>query len=202
MEVTDQGVPVPVKTAPNADLRTDIPKYRIYKNSELFDEVRDITSYWSDDFVSFVIGCSFTFEKPLLDNGIPIRHIDEGCNVPMYRTNIPCEAAGELSGPMVVSMRPMKAKDAIRSVQVTSRFPSVHGAPVHIGDPAAIGIKDVNKPDFGDNVTIYDDEIPVFWACGVTPQSVAMHSNIDMMITHAPGHMLLTDLKEEEHAVL
>ncbi|MFD1361882.1 putative hydro-lyase [Lentibacillus salinarum] len=202
LEVTDKGVPVPVKTAPDADLRTDVPKYRIYKNGEIADDVTDIASYWSDDFVSFIIGCSFTFEKPLLDNGIPVRHIDEGRNVSMYRTNIACEPAGELSGPMVVSMRPMKPEDAIRAVQITSRFPSVHGAPVHIGDPDAIGITDLSKPDFGDDVTIYDGEIPVFWACGVTPQSVVMNRNIDMMITHAPGHMLITDLQEEAHAVL
>ncbi|RYG73039.1 putative hydro-lyase [Lentibacillus lipolyticus] len=202
LEVTDAGVPVPDKTAPDTDVRTDVPKYRIYKGGKLADEVTDITDFWSDDFVSFIIGCSFTFEKPLLDHGIPIRHIDEGRNVPMYRTNIPCETAGELSGPMVVSMRPMKPENAIRAVQITSRFPSVHGAPVHIGDPGAIGITDLGKPDFGDDVTINDDEIPVFWACGVTPQSVVMNSTIDMMITHAPGHMFITDLKEEEHAVL
>ncbi|WP_010531694.1 putative hydro-lyase [Lentibacillus jeotgali] len=202
LEVTDEGMPVPVKTAPDADLRTDLPKYRIYKNGEKVDEVTDISDHWSDDFVSFIIGCSFTFEKPLLDNGIPIRHIDEGRNVSMYRTNIPCESAGELSGQMVVSMRPMKPADAIRAVQITSRFPSVHGAPVHIGDPDAIGINDLSKPDFGDQVAIHADEVPVFWACGVTPQSVVMESDIEMMITHAPGHMFITDLKEEDNAVL
>ncbi|QKY70336.1 putative hydro-lyase [Lentibacillus sp. CBA3610] len=202
LEVTDEGSPVPVKTAPDADLRTDLPKYRIYQNGKMIKEVTDISDYWSDDFVSFIIGCSFTFEKPLLDNGIPIRHIDEGRNVPMYRTNIPCESAGELSGPMVVSMRPMKPADAIRAVQITSRFPSVHGAPVHIGDPGTIGINDLSKPDFGDDVTIHADEIPVFWACGVTPQAAVMNSDSDMAITHAPGHMFITDLKEEAHAVM
>lgn len=202
LEVTDEGAFVPVKTAPNADLRTDIPKYRVYKNGEMIKEVTDISSYWSDDFVSFIIGCSFTFEKELIDSGVPIRHIEERLNVPMYRTNIPCEKAGQLSGPMVVSMRPMKPEDAIRAVQITSRFPSVHGAPIHIGNPATIGIDNLSRPDFGDTVTIQNDEVPVFWACGVTPQSIALHSNIEMMITHAPGHMLITDLKEKEQAVL
>lgn len=202
IEVTDLGSPVPQKTAPEADLRTDLPKYRIYKDGKLADEVTDITAYWQDDFVSFLIGCSFTFEKPLLDNDIPIRYIEEGRNVSMYKTNIPCESAGVFAGPMVVSMRPMKPEDAIRAVQITSRFPSVHGAPVHIGDPQQIGISDINKPDFGDSVTIHDGEIPVFWGCGVTPQAAIMASKPDLVITHAPGHMFITDVKEEEHAVI
>lgn len=202
LEVTDLGSPVPQKTAPEADLRTDLPKYRIYKDGELVDEVTDITAHWQEDFVSFLIGCSFTFEKPLLDNDIPIRYIEEGRNVSMYKTNIPCESAGVFAGPMVVSMRPMKPEDAIRAVQITSRFPSVHGAPVHIGDPQQIGISDINKPDFGDSVTIYGGEIPVFWGCGVTPQAAIMASKPDLVITHAPGHMFITDVKEEEHAVI
>ncbi|MCF6095062.1 putative hydro-lyase [Microaerobacter geothermalis] len=202
LEVTDTGSPVPVETAPGADLRTDLPKYRIYKHGELIEELNNISDYWSDDFVSFILGCSFTFERPLLQEGIPVRHIEEECNVPMYLTNIACSPAGVFSGPMVVSMRPMKPKDVIRAVQITSRFPSVHGAPVHIGNPRTIGIKDINKPDFGDPVTVYPDEIPVFWACGVTPQAVAMASKPEIMITHAPGHMFITDLKEEHHALL
>ncbi|WP_405097409.1 putative hydro-lyase [Oceanobacillus sp. FSL H7-0719] len=202
IEVTDAGSPVPKKTAPTSDLRTDLPKYRIYKNGELTEEVTDIADYWQDDFVSFLIGCSFTFEKPLLENDIPIRYIEEGRNVSMYKTNIPCDSAGVFQGPMVVSMRPMKPEDAIRAVQITSRFPSVHGAPVHIGDPVQIGIEDIDKPDFGDPVTIYDGEVPVFWGCGVTPQAAVMASKPEMVITHAPGHMLITDVKEEEHAVI
>ncbi|MEJ8766715.1 putative hydro-lyase [Oceanobacillus sp. HCA-5259] len=202
IEVTDTGSPVPKKSAPTADLRTDLPKYRIYRNGELIEEVTDVTEYWQDDLVSFLIGCSFTFEKPLLENGIPIRYIEEGRNVSMYKTNIPCESAGVFQGPMVVSMRPMKPKDAIRAVQITSRFPSVHGAPVHIGDPAQIGITDMNKPDFGDPVTIEDGEVPVFWGCGVTPQATVMASKPEFVITHAPGHMFITDIKEEEHAVI
>ncbi|WP_156289584.1 putative hydro-lyase [Oceanobacillus salinisoli] len=202
IEVTDEGSPVPKKTAPNADIRTDIPKYRIFKQGELVEEVTDISTYWQDDFVSFLIGCSFTFEKPLLDNGIPIRYIQENKNVSMYQTNISSEPAGIFQGPMVVSMRPMKPDEAIRATQITSRFPSVHGAPIHIGDPAAIGIKDINQPDYGDPVTIYDGEVPVFWGCGVTPQAAVMASKTDFVITHAPGHMLITDVKEEAHAVI
>lgn len=201
IEVTDAGSPVPKKSAPTADLRTDLPKYRIYKNGELTEEVTDITAYWQDDFVSFLIGCSFTFEKPLLENGIPIRYIEEGRNVSMYKTNIPCESAGIFQGPMVVSMRPMKPEEAIRAVQITSRFPSVHGAPVHIGDPEQIGVTDINKPDFGDAVTIHKGEVPVFWGCGVTPQAAVMASKPELVITHAPGHMFVTDVREEEHAV-
>lgn len=190
------------KSAPTADLRTDLPKYRIYKNGERTEEVTDIIAYWQDDFVSFLIGCSFTFEKPLLESGIPIRYIEEGRNVSMYTTNIPCESAGIFQGPMVVSMRPMKPEEAIRAVQITSRFPSVHGAPVHIGDPAQIGITDINNPDFGDAVTIHEGEVPVFWGCGVTPQAAVMASKPELMITHAPGHMFITDVREEEHAVI
>jgi len=200
IEVTDSGSPEAKQTAPVSDLRVDVPKYRIYKNGELAEEVTSISSYWQDDFVSFLIGCSFTFEKPLLDNGIPIRYIEEGCNVSMYRTNIPCATAGIFSGPMVVSMRPMKPQEAIRATQITSRFPSVHGAPVHIGNPGAIGIRNIHKPDFGDAVTIQDGEVPVFWGCGVTPQAAVMASKPEIVITHAPGHMFITDKREEEYA--
>ncbi|WP_010647964.1 putative hydro-lyase [Oceanobacillus massiliensis] len=202
IEVTDAGSPEPKQTAPGADLRTDIPQYRVYRHGELVEETSDISSYWQDDFVSFLIGCSFTFEKPLLDNGIPIRYIEEGRNVSMYSTNIPSESAGIFSGPMVVSMRPMKPSEAIRATQITSRFPSVHGAPVHIGNPAAIGIADINKPDFGDPVTIHEGEVPVFWGCGVTPQAAVMASKPELVITHAPGHMFITDVKDEEYAVI
>ncbi|MBP1971150.1 uncharacterized protein YcsI (UPF0317 family) [Virgibacillus natechei] len=202
LEVTDAGSPTPSKIAAGADLRTDVPKYRIYQNGKMVKEETDISSYWRDDFVSFLIGCSFTFEKALQDNGIPLRYIEEERNVSMYRTNIPCESSGIFNGPMVVSMRPMKPAEAIRAVQITSRFPSVHGAPVHIGDPDAIGITDLGKPDYGDAVTIHEGEVPVFWACGVTPQAVVMDSKPDIVITHAPGHMLITDMTEEEQAVL
>ncbi|MGN7175306.1 DUF1445 domain-containing protein [Paenibacillus sp. FSL R5-0490] len=202
IDVTEPGSPVPMLSAPNADITTDLPKYRIYKNGVLSEELSDITSYWDGDMVAFLIGCSFTFEEALLKNNIPIRHIEENRNVPMFKTNIECVKAGRFEGPMVVSMRPMTEKEAIRAVQVTSRFPSVHGAPVHIGNPEAIGIHNIHQPDFGDAVTIKDGEVPVFWACGVTPQAVAMHVKPEIMITHAPGHMFITDLKNEEFSVL
>ena len=188
--------------AENADIRKDIPKYRIYRDGVFTEEVADITEYWEDDMVGFLIGCSFTFETPLLESGIPIRHIEENCNVPMYKTNILCNKAGMFEGPTVVSMRPMTPEDAIRAVQITSRFPAVHGAPIHIGNPGQIGIKDISKPDFGDAVSFKPGEVPVFWACGVTPQAVAMESKPSIMITHSPGHMFISDIKDEAFSVL
>ncbi|MBI0577766.1 putative hydro-lyase [Neobacillus cucumis] len=202
LDVTEPGSFIPGKIARNADIRTDIPRYRIYRDGVFTEEVTDISEYWEDDMVGFLLGCSFTFETPLLESGIPVRHIEENCNVPMFKTNIPCERAGVFEGPTVVSMRPMKPEDAIRAVQITSRFPSVHGAPIHIGDPSQIGIADISKPDFGDPVTIKDGEIPVFWACGVTPQAVAMKSKPSIMITHAPGHMFISDVRDEKFSVL
>jgi uncharacterized protein YcsI (UPF0317 family) len=202
LDVTEAGSPVPQLVAPGADLRTDVPAYRVYRHGELVDEVTDITSYWEDDMVAFLLGCSFTFEQAMLRNGIPVRHIEEGCNVPMYKTNIPCVKAGPFEGPMVVSMRPVPEKDVVRATQVTSRFPAVHGAPIHIGNPASIGILDIDQPDFGDRVTVKEGEVPVFWACGVTPQAVAMHVKPEIMITHAPGHMFITDMHEEQYSVL
>ncbi|PZN03375.1 MAG: putative hydro-lyase, partial [Bacillota bacterium] len=202
LDVTDVGSPVPRMVAPEADLRTDVPRYRIWENGVLKAEVTDIRDYWRDDLVGFLLGCSFTFEAALLEAGIPVRHIEEGCNVPMFVTNRPCTPAGVFHGPMVVSMRPIPQEQVVRAVQVTSRFPAVHGAPVHIGDPEALGIRDLAKPDFGDPVTIRPGEVPVFWACGVTPQAVAMSAKPEFMITHAPGHMFITDRKDEELAVL
>lgn len=202
LDVTEAGSPVPQLIAPDADIRTDIPAYRVYKHGELVDEVPDILSYWEDDMVAFLLGCSFTFEQAMLKNNIPVRHIEEDCNVPMYQTNIPCIKAGRFEGPMVVSMRPVPEKDVVRAVQVTSRFPAVHGAPVHVGNPTSIGIRDIHRPDFGDSVTVKEGEVPVFWACGVTPQAVAMHMKPEIMITHAPGHMFITDMHEEQYSVL
>lgn len=202
IDVTEPGSAVPALSAPNADLRTDIPKYRVYKEGVLVEEKTNILDCWDDNMVAFLIGCSFTFEEALIKNGIPMRHNEEQCNVPMYKTNIQTVKAGPFEGPMVVSMRPVKEKDVVRAVQVTSRFPAVHGAPVHIGNPQSIGIEDINNPDFGDMITIKDDEIPVFWACGVTPQAVAMHVKPNIMITHAPGHMFITDLPNEKFGVL
>jgi uncharacterized protein YcsI (UPF0317 family) len=184
------------------DIRTDLPGYRIWKNGEIVGEPNDLLSIWRDDLVSFVIGCSFSFEEALLQSEVPIRHIERGTNVPMYRTNIPTQAAGRFHGPMVVSMRPMKPADAIRAIQITTRFPAVHGAPVHIGKPELIGISDLMKPDYGDAVPINDDEIPVFWACGVTPQSVVATVKPEFCITHYPGTMLVTDRRNTEFAIM
>ncbi len=183
------------------DIRTDLPRYRIWRDGELLEEVDDLRAWWRDDLVAFVIGCSFSFEEALIEDGIPLRHIERGTNVPMYRTSIPTRPSGPFSGPLVVSMRPMKPADAIRAIQITSRFPSVHGAPVHIGNPAMIGIADLAKPDYGDVVEVRDDELPVFWACGVTPQSVVAAVRPPFSITHAPGYMLVTDLRNSRLSV-
>lgn len=197
LEVTQRGSPTPRKFAPNADLRTDLPRYRVWRFGQLVDEPTDISSYWQPDFVAFLIGCSFSFEATLIEENIPIRHIDLGCNVPMYRTNIECESAGKFHGPLVVSMRPLKPADAIRAIQITTQFPFVHGAPVHLGFPEQIGIQDINKPDFGDPVPIEADEMPVFWACGVTPQAAVMAAKPELVITHSPGCMFVTDVLNE-----
>lgn len=201
LDVTAPGDPVPRRAAPTADLRTDLPRYRVWREGKLVDEPTDISGLWRDDLVSFVIGCSFTFEAALLRAGVPVRHIELGRNVSMYRTNIPCAAAGIFHGPLVVSMRPLKPADAIRAVQITSRYPSVHGAPVHLGLPAQIGIADINRPDFGDAVPVAADELPAFWACGVTPQAAIMAVKPPLAITHSPGCMFVTDLRDEELAV-
>ena len=184
----------------NLDIATDVPRYLVWHNGETTAETTDVSAYWRDDLVSFALGCSFSFEEALLEQGLELRHISQGCNVSMYRTNVPTVAAGPFHGQLVVTMRPFKPADAIRAIQVTSRFPSVHGAPVHIGDPAQIGIADLSKPDYGDPVQIKDGEIPVYWACGVTPQSVLMASRPAFCITHAPGHMLVTDRRNAELA--
>lgn len=181
---------------PGGDVRTDIPSYRVFRDGELTDEVDDATAYWRDDLVVFLIGCSFTFENALLDAGIHLAHIDQGKNVPMYRTNVQMRPAGAFSGPMVVSMRPLPANRVADAVRITSRYPSVHGAPVHIGTPADLGIEIVDCPDYGDAVRIPEGWIPVFWACGVTPQAAVMASRPSFAITHSPGKMLVTDLRD------
>ncbi|WP_432470489.1 putative hydro-lyase [Amphritea sp. HPY] len=184
------------------DIRSDIPKYRVYEYGEVTDEVTNVSKYWRDDLVTFVLGCSFSFEESLIADGLEIRNITEKVNVPMYRTNIQCRPAGRFSGTTVVSMRPMKAADAIRAIQICTRFPSVHGAPLHLGTPSQIGISDINKPDFGDPVTIKEREIPVFWACGVTPQVAIEQAKPPFCITHSPGYMLITDLPNSSLAIL
>lgn len=202
LDVTDVGSAEPKLMAKGADLRFDIPKYRIYKFGELVEEVSDLKAYWRDDLVGFLLGCSFSFETAMLNASIPIRHIEDNHNVPMYITNIETEPAGKFYGKMVVSMRPIPYQLITRAVQATSRFPQVHGAPVHIGDPSLIGIKDIDVPDFGEPSIIKEGEVPVFWACGVTPQSIAMTSKPELMITHSPGYMFICDPKDEDLAVL
>lgn len=182
------------------DICTDLPRYRVWRDGAVVDEPTDISALWRNDLVTFVLGCSFSFEQALLEAGLPLRHVEQGKNVAMYRSNIQTERAGIFHGPMVVSMRPMTAAAAIRAVQVTSRFPNVHGAPVHLGDPAAIGITDLAAPDYGDAVTVMDDEIAVFWACGVTPQAALVQARPAFCITHAPGAMLITDLLNQQLA--
>lgn len=183
------------------DIRTDVPAYNVYREGRLVERVESLSELWQPDFVVFAIGCSFSFEAMLAREGIPLRHVEEGRNVPMYRTTIPNRRAGVFGGELVVSMRPMRGADAIRAVQITSRFPGVHGAPIHIGTPSELGIADLGCPDFGDPVTIRDGELPVFWACGVTPQTALMAARLPLAIAHAPGHMLMTDIENTSLAV-
>lgn len=195
LEVGDVGSREIKTMAEYGDICTDFPKYRIWKNGVLEKEVTDISDYWHDDYVYFLIGCSFSFESELLEADIPVRHIEQGRNVPMFNTNIALQPAGKFKGNMVVSMRPIPDELVVKSVNVTAAMPRVHGAPVQIGNPESIGIFDVTKPDYGDNVTINEHETPVFWACGVTPQNVIMQTKPPIAITHAPGHMFITDIK-------
>jgi uncharacterized protein YcsI (UPF0317 family) len=200
LAMSEPGDPRLPALGADIDIRTDVPRYRVWRHGELVDEPTDVSALWRDDLVSFVIGCSFSFEQALLDEGLTLRHVSEGRNVAMYRTHIATQPAGRFHGPMVVSMRPMRAAAAIRAIQITSRFPDVHGAPVHIGDPALIGIADLAKPDYGDAVEVLSDELPVFWACGVTPQAAIAEARPEFCITHAPGAMLITDLLNHQLA--
>lgn len=202
LDVSDPGAHTTV-LADGADLRTDFPLYRIWRDGKLADEVADATLAWTEypDMVTFLIGCSFTFETPLREAGIDVRHITNGTNVPMYRTNLACRPAGRLSGEMVVSMRPIPSAQIAQAALISGRFPSVHGGPVHVGNPADLGIKDIMRPDFGDPVNILPGEIPVFWACGVTPQVAIMASGMPFAITHAPGHMFITDIPDATYHV-
>ena len=190
LEVVEAGSPEPRETAPGADLRYDVGKYRVYEHGEMVSEPLDIADIWQDDMVSFLLGCSFTFESALMRAGIRLPHVEQDINESMYLTSINTTPAGAFAGPLVVSMRPIPEDKVVKAVQVTSRFPNVHGAPIHIGDPEAIGISDISKPDLGDAVEVKDGDVPVFWACGVTPQAVAMQSKPPLMLTHSPGHML------------
>lgn len=202
LDVTEPGKSAPKLVAPKADLRTDIPKYRVYKEGKLVDEPLNIKDLWQDDFVAFLLGCSFTFERALLDASIPVRHREEDKNVPMYISNIETTPGGIFKGPTVVTMRPIPREKVVKAVQVTSRFPLTHGAPVHIGDPQQIGIDDLSEVDFGDSVEVREGEVPVFWACGVTAQVAAMEVKPEITITHAPGHMFITNRKDHEYSVL
>ncbi|PLC41895.1 putative hydro-lyase [Ralstonia pickettii] len=195
LDVTEPGVPVFRHLGQDVDVRRDVPRYRVYRNGELADEPADVEALWTDDMVAFAIGCSFSFEHALMEAGVPLRHIALSRNVAMYRTSIETVGTSRLAGKLVVSMRPMTVPDAIRAIEITSRMPRAHGAPVHFGDPAAIGIADISQPDWGDAVPVQPGEVPVFWACGVTPQAVVQQARPELCITHAPGHMLITDLR-------
>jgi uncharacterized protein YcsI (UPF0317 family) len=192
--VSEPGQPHIASLGEDVDLRTDLPRYHVWRDGVVVASTPSVADVWRDDLVAFVIGCSFSFEEALSADGIPLKHVSAGTTVPMYRTNVMCEPAGRFNGPLVVSMRPMNAADTIRAIQITSRFPAVHGAPVHLGDPALIGIHDLSRPDYGDAVDISADELPVFWACGVTPQAAIASARIPFAITHAPGCMLVTDI--------
>lgn len=198
LDVTDPGS-VRTSLAPEADLRTDLPRYRVWRDGELVDEPTDVVELWREDLVSFLIGCSFSFESALMDAGVPVRNIEQGRNVSMYRTNIECRPAGRLSGPLVVTMRPVPARQVPTAVQVTARMPAVHGAPVQVGSPGTLGIADLTVPDFGDAVSLEPGDVPVFWACGVTPQAALMASRPPFAITHAPGHMFVTDVPDQAY---
>lgn len=198
LAVSEPGSPLLPSLGHDVNICSDVPRYRVWHHGVLVDEPTDITALWRSDLVTFVLGCSFSFEEALVDAGLPLRHLAQGKNVAMYRTNIATHPAGPFCGPMVVSMRPMKPAAAIRAIQVTSRFPDVHGAPVHIGHPRLIGITDLTRPDYGDAVDVLPDELPVFWACGVTPQAALMQARPELCITHAPGAMLITDLLNHE----
>lgn len=200
LAVSAPGEPTLPPLGTDIDIRTDVPRYRIWREGTLVEEPTDIGGYWRHDLVTFVIGCSFTFEQALIDAGVPLRHVELGRNVAMYRTSIATQPAGVFRGPLVVSMRPFAPADAIRAIQITSRFPSFHGAPVHLGKPESIGIEDLARPDYGDAVPIAPDELPLFWACGVTPQAALAAARPAFCITHSPGCMLLTDRLNDELA--
>ena len=200
--MTEPGDPTLPALGQDLDIRTDVPRYRIWRDGVATQTPTDLLSHWREDLVAFVIGCSHSFEEALLQDGLRLKHVDAGTTVPMYQTSIACAPAGRFSGPMVVSMRPYRPADAIRAVQVTTRFPAVHGAPVHLGRPDLIGITDLGRPDWGDPVAVEEDEIPVFWACGVTPQAVIQAARIPFAITHFPGRMLVTDVQNSTLAVL
>ena len=201
LDVLEPGQTEP-EIAAGADLRTDLPRYRVFREGKLDSETEDVSDLFTKDMVSFLLGCSFSFENAMIANNLPVRNIEEEKNVSMYITNRECRSAGPFSSPLVVSMRPMTPREAVRAVQITTRFHMAHGAPVHMGSHEAIGIKDIGRVDFGDPVTIRPDEIPVFWACGVTSMLAATSSALPLVITHSPGHMFVSDVKDEDMTVL
>lgn len=200
LAVSEPGATGLPQLGADIDIRSDVPRYRVWRRGELVAEPTDVRELWRDDLVTFVLGCSFSFEQALRDEGLALRHVDEGKNVAMFRTSIPTVPAGAFAGPLVVTMRPLRAAEAIRAIQITSRFPDVHGAPVHLGDPSLIGVADLARPDYGDAVNVLPDELPVFWACGVTPQAALTQARPEFCITHAPGAMLITDLLNHQLA--
>lgn len=193
-----EGSPETHDMGEGGNLVTDIPEYFIYKDGVFTERTYDASKYWQEGFVGFLIGCSFSFEEALMKAGIEIRHIATGRNVPMYKTNIMTKKAGPFEGPMVCSMRPMTPENAKLAYDITVKMPNVHGAPIHIGDPAEIGITDIMKPDYGEAVDIYDGEVPVFWPCGVTPQAAVENAKPPIVITHSPGYMFITDIINSE----
>jgi uncharacterized protein YcsI (UPF0317 family) len=202
LAVSDVGDPMLPSLGEDIDIRTDLPMYRLFREGVMEKDVPDIRDLWQDDLVTFALGCSFSFDEALRDASVPPRHLQLGISTAMYRTNIKATTAGPFKGSYVVSMRPYKPADAIRAIQVTSRFPNVHGAPLHFGNPADIGIQDLTEPDFGDFYPVYEGEVPVFWACGVTPQVIIEQAKPPICITHKPSHMLLTDLLNAELTLL
>ncbi|MGT2461993.1 putative hydro-lyase [Sinomonas atrocyanea] len=200
LDVTDPGSTT-TALASGADLRTDIPRYRVWRDGHLDGEPAEVVDVWRDDLVTFLIGCSFTFESPLVEAGIPLRHVDQGRNVSMYRTDIECRPAGRMHGPMVVSMRYVPEGLVDTAVRLSARMPAVHGAPVHVGDPGALGITDLAAPDYGDAVVPVPGDVPVFWACGVTPQAALLASKPPFAITHAPGYMFISDVPDSEYLI-
>ena len=195
LAMSQPGDPMLPALGHDLDIRTDVPRYRVFRNGNQAEDVTDLRDLWRDDLVTFVLGCSFSFEQALMEAGLRLRYVDEGKNVPMYRTNVDTVPAGRFRGKLVVSMRPFKPAEAIRAIEITSRYPRVHGSPVHLGRPDLIGISDLGKPWAGDPSEVHADELPVFWACGITPQSVVLDAKPSLCITHAPGHMLVTDLE-------
>ncbi len=200
--VSDSGDPFLPTLGSDIDIRSDVSKYRVFKDGALIDEVDDINALWADDFVTVALGCSFTFENALARNGIPVRHMETGRNVPMYRSNIELMPAGPFAGKMVVTMRPIPAHQVDQACEISARYPQAHGAPIGFGDPENIGIGDLSQPDWGDAVEVKDGEVPVYWACGVTPQNVLLDAKLPLCITHSPGHMLIADVAEDAETTI